>query len=153
MPDTSNTSATHTQNEQQEWNTSETRATRLQHKCNMSAKRMTRVRHECYTNGTSENILYLITSRAKSYFHILYLLYGKSNITRSGTISFEVLPLEMLRSHSKMHLKSSPQKLDFVMVKAISKSYTVDGSSKFPCTFPHSYAKKCSLIFDKKHLM
>ena len=32
--------------------------------------------------------------------------------------------LEMSRSHAKMHLKSAPQKLNFVMAKAISKSYT-----------------------------
>ena len=46
----------------------------------------------------------------------------------------------LLRSHAKMHLKSAPQKLNFVMAKAISKSYTLDCSCKCPCTFPHSYA-------------
>ena len=30
-------------------------------------------------------------------------------------------------------------KTDFVMVKAISKSYTLNCSCKCPCTFPHSY--------------
>ena len=48
--------------------------------------------------------------------------------------------LEMYRSHTKMRLKSAPQKLNFVITKAISKSYTLDCSSKCPCTFPHSYA-------------
>ena len=48
--------------------------------------------------------------------------------------------LKMLRSHAKMHLKNVPQKLNFVMAKAISKSYTLDCSCKCPCTFPHSYA-------------
>ena len=48
--------------------------------------------------------------------------------------------LEMLLSHAKMHLKSAPQKLNFLMAKAISKSYTLDCSCKCPCTFPHSYA-------------
>ena len=48
--------------------------------------------------------------------------------------------LEMPRSHARMRLKSAPQKLDFVMSKAISKSYTLDGSCKCPCTFSHSYA-------------
>ena len=47
---------------------------------------------------------------------------------------------EMPHSHAKMRLKSAPQKLDFVIVKAISKSYTLDCSCKLPCTFPHSYA-------------
>ena len=44
--------------------------------------------------------------------------------------------LEMPRSHAKMRLKSAPQKLNFIMAKAISKIYTLD----CPCTFPHSYA-------------
>ena len=48
--------------------------------------------------------------------------------------------LEMPRSHAKMRLKSAPQKLNFLMAKAISKSYTLDCSCKCPCTFPHSYA-------------
>ena len=48
--------------------------------------------------------------------------------------------LEMPHSFAKMRLKSAPQKLDFVIVKAISKSCTLDCSCKFPGTFPHSYA-------------
>ena len=48
--------------------------------------------------------------------------------------------LEISRFHAKMHLKSATQKLNFVMTKAISNSYTLDCSSKFPCTFPLSYA-------------
>ena len=48
--------------------------------------------------------------------------------------------LEMLRSHTKMRLKSAPQKLNFVMAKTMSKSYTLDYSCKCPRTFPHSYA-------------
>ena len=48
---------------------------------------------------------------------------------------------EMLRSHAKMRLKSAKvQKLNFLMGKAISKSYTLDCSCKCPCTFSHSYA-------------
>ena len=34
--------------------------------------------------------------------------------------------LEMLCFHAKMRLKSVPQKLDFLMTKAISKSCTLD---------------------------
>ena len=49
--------------------------------------------------------------------------------------------LEMPCVHSKMRLKSAPQKLDFLMTKAISKSCTLDCSCKCPCTFPHSYAQ------------
>ena len=47
--------------------------------------------------------------------------------------------LEVPPFHDKMCLKSSPQKLNFVTAKAISKRYTLDCSCKFPCTFPHSY--------------
>ena len=49
--------------------------------------------------------------------------------------------LEMSRSHAKMYWKSAPQKLDFVMVKAISNSYTLDCSCNCPCTFLQSYAE------------
>ena len=49
--------------------------------------------------------------------------------------------LEMSRFHAKMRLKSAPQKLNFLMAKAISKSCTLDCSCKCPCTFPHSYAQ------------
>ena len=34
--------------------------------------------------------------------------------------------LEMPRSHTKIRLKSAPQKLNFLMAKDISKSYTLD---------------------------
>ena len=33
--------------------------------------------------------------------------------------------LEMPRSYAKMHLKSGPQKLNFITAKAISKCYTL----------------------------
>ena len=38
--------------------------------------------------------------------------------------------LEMPCSYTKMRLKSAPQKLNFVMAKAISKIYTLDCSCK-----------------------
>ena len=43
-----------------------TRATRLQHGCDTSATRVLHQRHECDTN----EILILITTRVKTYFHI-----------------------------------------------------------------------------------
>ena len=48
--------------------------------------------------------------------------------------------LEMPCFHAKMHLKRAPQKLDFVMAKAILKSYTLACRCKYPCMFPHGYA-------------
>ena len=47
--------------------------------------------------------------------------------------------LEMPSSHAKIHLKSASEKLNFVMAKAISKSYIIHCSYKCFCTFPHSY--------------
>ena len=49
--------------------------------------------------------------------------------------------LEMSRFHAKMRLKSAPQKLNFLMAKAISKSCTLDRRCKCHFTFPHSYAE------------
>ena len=48
--------------------------------------------------------------------------------------------LEMTRFYAKVCLKSAPQKLNFLMAKAISKSCTLDYSCKCPCTFSHSKA-------------
>ena len=48
--------------------------------------------------------------------------------------------LGMPLSHAKIRLKSALQKLNFVMAKAISKSYNLDCSCKCPSTFLHSYA-------------
>ena len=42
--------------------------------------------------------------------------------------------LEMSRFHAKMRLKSAPQKLNFLMEKATSKSCTLDCSYKCPYT-------------------
>ena len=54
--------------------------------------------------------------------------------------SLKVLSLEIPHSHTKMNVKSAPQKLEFAMVRAVSKSHTLDCSCKFPCAFTHSYA-------------
>ena len=51
---------------------------------------------------------------------------------------FHSKKLEMPRLLAKMHLKSTPQKLNFSMTKTILKSYTLDCSCKCPCAFPHS---------------
>ena len=61
--------------------------------------------------------------------------------------------LEMPRFHAKMRLKSAPQKLNFLVAKAISKSCTLDCSWKCFCTFSHSYSQLGSLIFDKNYFM
>ena len=43
--------------------------------------------------------------------------------------------LEMPLSHANMRLKNAPKKLNFVIAKAIPKSYKLDCSCKYPCTF------------------
>ena len=90
----------------------------------------TRVKNFDFDNDTSENIF--------SHHYISYManerLQGEEQFHSKNYL------LEMPRSHAKMRLKSAPQKLNFLMAKAISKSYTLDCSCKCPCTFPHSYA-------------
>ena len=49
--------------------------------------------------------------------------------------------LGMPCSNVKMRLKSASQKLNFVMAKAISKSFTLDCSCKCVLEFPPSYAQ------------
>ena len=53
--------------------------------------------------------------------------------------------LEMSRFYAKVCLKSAPQKLNFLMVKAISKNCTLDCSGKCRCTFSHSKAASFSI--------
>ena len=102
------------------------------HECDTSATRVLHERHECDTsenfdfeNDTSKNIFYYMATERlqgeEQFHHMNYFLE--------------------IRFHAKMRLKSAPQKLDFLMTKAISKSCTLDCSCKCPCTFPHSYAQ------------
>ena len=130
--DTSDTNATWVRHE---CNTSETWATRVCHKCDTGAIRTTRVRHEWknldFDNCTSKNIF----SHSYIYYVASERLQGEEQFHSKNYL------LEMPRSHAKMRLKSAPQKLNFLMAKAISKSCTLDCSCKCPCTFPHSYAQ------------
>ena len=97
----------------------------------MSGTSVTRVRNFYFDNDTSENIY--------SQPYISYMenerLQGEEQFHSKNYL------LEMPCSHAKMHLKSAPQKLNFVVPKAISKSDTQDCSCKCSCTFPHSYAE------------
>ena len=62
-----------------------------------------------------------------------------ANKRLQGEVHF--YPRNYLLEHAKIHLKSVPQKLNFVMAKAILKIYTLDSTCKCPCTFPHNYAQ------------
>ena len=83
--------------------------------------------------------LILINARMKTFSHpYIYSmtsarLQGRNNYIRVTTF------FEMPRFNAKMRLKSAPQKLNFLMAEAISKSYTLV-SCKCPCTFPHRCA-------------
>ena len=46
--------------------------------------------------------------------------------------------LEMSSFHPKMRLKSAPQRLNFLMAKAISKRCILDCSRKCPCVLNNS---------------
>ena len=124
-------------------NTSTTRVRHERHKCNMSATQTTRARHECYTNDTSatrgKNFDF-DNDTGKNIFSHPYIYYMASERLQ-GEEQFHTKNylLEMSRFHAKMRLKSAPQKLNFLMAKAISKSYTLDYSCKCPFTFLHSY--------------
>ena len=84
-----------------------------------------------FDNDTDKNIL----SHPYIYYMASERLLGEEKFNSKNYI------LEMPRFHAKMRLKSAPQKLNFLMEKATSKSCTLNCSYKCPCTFPHSYAQ------------
>ena len=126
-----------------ECNTTATLARRVRHEFDTSATRVLHERHECKTSGTRTTrvrhewkILILITTQVKTYFHALIFtcIYLVIIFTKNYL-------LEIPHFHAKMVLKSAPQKLNFLIAKAISKLCTLDCSCKCHCTFPHSYAE------------
>ena len=135
--------------------TSATRATRMRHKfytskknqqkCDTSNTQTTRVRYECYTNDTRATQVKNFdfdNDTSKNIFLHLYIYYiASERLQGEEQFHSKNYLLEMPRSHAKMRLKSAPQKLNFLMAKAISKRCTLDCSCKCPCTFPHSYAQ------------
>ena len=126
----------------------DTNRTRMQHECdtsNTSETRATRMRHKCYTNDTS-------ATRAKSFdfdtntrrniFLHPYIHYTTSErLQGEKQFHSKNYLLEMPCFHAKIRLKSEPQKLDFLMKKAISKTCTLNCNCKCSCTFLHSYAQ------------
>ena len=128
MSDTSATLAT-------QCNTSATLTTRVRHErheCDTSAKRTTRVRHACYKNHTSATRVKNFdfdNDTGKNLFSHPYIYYMASERLQ-GEEQFHTKNylLEISRFHAKMRLKSAPQKLNFLMARAISKSCTLDCS-------------------------
>ena len=109
----------------------------------MSITRTTRVRHECYTNDKSEtrmkNFGFDNDTSEKTFSHPYISFMGNERLQREEQFHSKNYLLEMPRSHAKMRIKSAPQKLKFVLAKAIPKSYGLDCSRKCTCTFPHNY--------------
>ena len=133
MYDTSNINATLATQVRHEWGTSNTSATRVRHERHeyyTNDTSVTRVKNFNFGNDTSRNIF----SHPYIYYMAGERLQGEKRFHSKNSL------LEMPRSHAKMRLKSAPQKLNFLMAKAVSKRYIQDCSCKCRCTFPHSYA-------------
>ena len=116
-----NTSARH---ERHEWDTSNTSAAQA--------------KNFDFDNDTGKNMF----SHPYIYYMASERLQGEEQFHSKNYL------LEMSRFHAKMRLKSAPQKLNFLIVKAISKSCTLDCSCKWPCTFLHGSTQEGSLIFE-----
>ena len=131
MPDTSDTSSTLATRVRHKWDTSDTsatRTTRVQHECYKNDTSVTRVKNFDFDNDTGKNIF----SHSYIYYMASEILQRKEQFHTTNYL------LELSCFHAKMRLKSAPQKLNFLITKAISKSCTLDGSCKCPRTFPHS---------------
>ena len=131
MSDTSDTSGTLATRVQHERNERDTSATQVRHECYTKDTSAAQVKNSDFDNGTSKNIF--------SHPYIYYIVSGR--LQGAEQFHSKNYLLEMPRFHAKMRLKSAPQKLNFLMAKAISKSCTPDCTCKSPCTFPHSYAQ------------
>ena len=84
-----------------------------------------------FDNDTGKNIF----SHPYIYYMTSERLQGEEQFHTKNYL------LEMFRFHAKMRLKNVPQKLNFLIAKAISNSCTLDCSCKCSCTFLHSYAQ------------
>ena len=126
-----NKSARHERHERHECGTSETRAALVRHECYMNDTSATRVKNFGFDNDTSKDIF--------SYPSIYYT--ASERLLEEEQFHSNNYLLEMPLFHAKMRLRSAPQKLKFLMVKAISKCCTLDCSCNYPCAFPHSYAQ------------
>ena len=88
----------------------------------MNDTSMTRVNNFDFDNDTSEIIF--------SHPYISYI--ANERLQGEEQFHFKNYLLEMPRFTVKMHLKNPPQKPNFVMAKAMSRSYALDCSCKCP---------------------
>ena len=88
----------------------------------MNDTSVTRVNNFDFDNDTSEIIF--------SHPYISYI--ANKRLQGEEQFHFKNYLLEMPRFTVKMHLKNPPQKPNFVMAKAMSRSYALDCSCKCP---------------------
>ena len=88
----------------------------------MNDTSVTRVSNFDFDNDTSEIIF--------SHPYISYI--ANERLQGEEQFHFKNYLLEMPRFTVKMHLKNPPQKPNFVMAKAMSRSYALDCSCKCP---------------------
>ena len=140
MEDTRDTSVTR----KHECNTSSTLVTRVRYKWDVINTSATQVRHKCCKNDTSATQAKTFdfdNDTSKNIFshpHIYYM--ASERLQEEEQFHSKNYHLEMPPFHAKIRLKGAPQKLNFLVAKAMSKGCTLDCSCKCSCTFPHSYA-------------
>ena len=82
--------------------------------------------HECYTNDTNttqEKNFDFDNNTSKNIFSHPYIYHMASErLQGEKQFHFKNYLLEMSLSHAKMRLESAPQKQNFLMAKAASKS-------------------------------
>ena len=88
----------------------------------MNDTSVTRVNNFDFDNDTSEIIF--------SHPYISYI--ANERLQGEEQFHFKNYLLEIPRFTVKMHLKNPPQKPNFVMAKAMSRSYALDCSCKCP---------------------
>ena len=88
----------------------------------MNDTNVTRVKNFDSDNDMGKNIF----SHAYIYYMASERLQGEEQFHTKNYL------LEMSRFHAKMRLKSAPQKLNFLMAKAMSKRCTLDCNCKYP---------------------
>ena len=130
----------------------DTRATRERHEwheCDTSETWTTRVGHGCYTKTRVKNLIF-DNDRSENMFSHSYISYV-ANEKLQGEQGSSRRDLNLLEERNNFILRTTfskclvtmprctPQKLNFVMAKTITKSYTLDCSCKCPCTSPHRY--------------
>ena len=91
--------------------------------CDTSATRVLHERQECDTSATRVKDFDFDNDTSKNIFSNPYIYYVASErLQAEEQFHSKNYLVEILCSHVKMHLKSAPQQLKFLMEKARSKS-------------------------------